>query len=96
MVPLAAISLRAHPRIERIESMSSLIMADTETRTPSKFQEVIREAGVAIDNIACSFRDGQLRISGHVRSYFEKQLAQEAIRNLPGLSLIQNDLKVRI
>lgn len=71
-------------------------MEDSKTRTPSKFHEVIREAGVAIDDLACIFRDGQLRLSGSVKSYFEKQLAQESVRNLPGLSLIQNELQVRI
>lgn len=38
--------------------------------------------------------DGKVKISGLVSTFFEKQMAQEAIRNLDGVDLIENDLEV--
>ena len=39
--------------------------------------------------------DGGLRLSGNVSSYFHKQMAQESLRDLPGITRIENLLEVR-
>jgi osmotically-inducible protein OsmY len=39
-------------------------------------------------------RDGRIVISGRVGSYFAKQMAQESIRSITGISAIENDLHV--
>ena len=36
----------------------------------------------------------RVELSGKVRSFFEKQMAQEAIRGIDGIELIKNDLEV--
>ena len=38
--------------------------------------------------------DGGLRLSGKVDSYFHKQMAQESLRDLPGITQIENLLEV--
>jgi osmotically-inducible protein OsmY len=38
---------------------------------------------------------GRLTLRGHVKSYFQKQLAQEALRNLEGVSQLENLLEVQ-
>ena len=38
--------------------------------------------------------DGGLRLSGKVDSYFHKQMAQESLRDLPGVTQIENLLEV--
>ena len=37
---------------------------------------------------------GRITLRGMVRSYFQKQMAQEAIRNLHGVDMICNELEV--
>ncbi len=38
--------------------------------------------------------DGEVRLHGHVGSFFEKQMAQEAVRQLDGVERIENLLEV--
>ena len=61
----------------------------------SKFELAIHDAGVSCNMLTCDFQNGYLTIRGAVKTYFEKQVAQEAVRQLPGVNLIQNELKVR-
>lgn len=44
--------------------------------------------------IKCRFRQGRLLLTGHVPSYYHKQLAQEVMRALPGVSRIINRVSV--
>jgi osmotically-inducible protein OsmY len=37
---------------------------------------------------------GVVSLSGRVKSFYEKQMAQEAIRNLQGIQNLQNELTV--
>ena len=48
----------------------------------------------AIHCIDCSFEQGRLRLSGKLRSFFHKQLAQEAVARLPGVIQVINDIEV--
>jgi osmotically-inducible protein OsmY len=38
--------------------------------------------------------NGRVVLNGSVKSYFEKQMAQEAVRNIDGVKEIQNELTV--
>jgi|ERR1700693_5124005 len=44
--------------------------------------------------IACEFHEGTLVLRGQVSSFYEKQLAQEAVRTLDGVEQIVNRLEV--
>lgn len=44
--------------------------------------------------VDCSCRRGLLILRGRVISYFQKQLAQETLRNLPGKRSILNEVEV--
>ena len=48
----------------------------------------------AIRQVGVEYREGMVVLSGNVRSFFHKQLAQEAVRLVPGSPEIQNDLVV--
>ena len=37
---------------------------------------------------------GKVILQGNVQSFFEKQMAQEALRRVQGIELIQNELEV--
>jgi osmotically-inducible protein OsmY len=39
--------------------------------------------------------EGKITIQGSVESYFEKQMAQEAVRHIEGIQSIENQLEVR-
>ena len=39
-------------------------------------------------------KQGQVVIQGTVNSYFEKQMAQEVLRNIEGVHSVQNELQV--
>ena len=38
--------------------------------------------------------DGEVTLRGTVSSYYQKQMAQETIRELDGVDVVKNDLKV--
>lgn len=44
--------------------------------------------------VFCSEEGGTVILQGRVRSYYQKQMAQEALRNLEGVQRIVNDLEV--
>ena len=43
-----------------------------------------------IRSIRCAFKDGVLRLDGRVHSFYQKQLAQAAVIDLPGVARIVN------
>jgi hypothetical protein len=44
--------------------------------------------------VDCSFAHGRLRLSGRLQSYFEKQLAQETVARISGVTDVVNDIDV--
>lgn len=45
-------------------------------------------------NLYFEANQGRVRLRGVVRSYFQKQMAQEAVRRVDGVSEILNDIEV--
>lgn len=45
--------------------------------------------------VAVQANAGTVRLEGTVHSYFEKQLAQEALRSIEGITAIENQLQVQ-
>ncbi len=48
----------------------------------------------AIQRLSCDFADGRVVLSGRVRSFFEKQVAQESIADVDGVDQIVNGVEV--
>lgn len=44
--------------------------------------------------VQCTFRDGRITLRGQVPSFYHKQLAQEALREVAHVSQIINNLEV--
>ncbi len=49
---------------------------------------------IAAREITCQYHSGVLVLDGRVQSYYEKQLAQEAVAGLEGVTLVVNRLEV--
>jgi osmotically-inducible protein OsmY len=47
-----------------------------------------------VQRIWCEIDDGRLFLRGQVPSFFYKQLAQEAVQNIAGVSQILNEIEV--
>jgi osmotically-inducible protein OsmY len=47
-----------------------------------------------MQRVAVTFESGTLVLQGHVPSYYLKQLAQETVQALPGISAVRNELQV--
>ncbi len=47
-----------------------------------------------LKTIDCSFRDGTMVLRGEVPSYYHKQLAQEALRDITHVTHVVNDIEV--
>lgn len=43
---------------------------------------------------SCEFRDGVLTLRGRATSYYNKQVAQEAVRELDGVAIVVNEIEV--
>jgi len=44
--------------------------------------------------VSCDFRGGVLFLRGQSKSYYEKQIAQEAARGVTGVARVVNDIDV--
>jgi osmotically-inducible protein OsmY len=47
-----------------------------------------------LTEVSCDWRDGILYLRGHTQSFYQKQLAQEAVRRLDGIETVVNEIKV--
>ena len=66
---------------------SSSIERNAEDRLRSR-------VNAAVNRMSCEFCDGVLYLRGRSSSYYQKQLAQEAVRSLDGVSQIVNQIRV--
>lgn len=57
-------------------------------------QAVDRHPHVRPHRLRYEANDGRVHIRGRVSSYFEKQMAQEALRSVAGIAAIENELEV--
>jgi osmotically-inducible protein OsmY len=58
-------------------------------------QERLRTAPyIFLRDVRCEYRHGLLIIRGQVESYYEKQLAQEAVARLEGVAQVVNEIEV--
>ena len=48
----------------------------------------------AIAGLSCEYRDGVLYLRGRSNSFYEKQMAQEAVRHIEGVSQVVNQIRV--
>ena len=49
---------------------------------------------VPMENLRFETADGRVTLSGNVRTFFQKQMAQEALRRVDGVEQIENLLQV--
>jgi osmotically-inducible protein OsmY len=47
-----------------------------------------------VHRVSCEYDDGVLVLRGRSRSYYEKQVAQEAVKRIKGVSRVVNQIKV--
>ncbi|RIK73253.1 MAG: hypothetical protein DCC68_25240 [Planctomycetota bacterium] len=73
------------PRLERLRARRVSAHAQCQTA-------LARRNG--LDNVSCHSVDGKVVISGKVRSFYLKQLAQEILRKIDGIGAIENRLEV--
>ena len=68
------------------------------TTTPALFDRVATalesSPHVPTGQVRVEMRAGNVVLKGHVDSFFQKQMAQEAIRRLDGVETIENLLQV--
>lgn len=53
-----------------------------------------RQLNTLVSNVACGFDDGVLHLQGRLATYYQKQLAQEAVLNIEGVERVVNDIRV--
>jgi osmotically-inducible protein OsmY len=49
---------------------------------------------LSFSDVRCEYRRGRLILHGRVESYYEKQLAQEAVARLQGVARVVNQIEV--
>lgn len=49
---------------------------------------------IFLRDVRCEYRQGLLILQGQVASYYEKQLAQEAVARLVGVAQVVNEIEV--
>ena len=66
---------------------------------PHEIDDLVQVAWARCPNLLgrdlkCFWEADRLVLRGAVRTYYQKQLAQEALRSIPGLTTIQNEIEV--
>ncbi len=82
--------------------MQSLLPSQPLTPEPLDSDALVQRLDSAIrgnphlggHQVFCFEEGGTVVLQGRVRSYFQKQMAQESLRNLEGVERIVNDLQV--
>jgi osmotically-inducible protein OsmY len=49
---------------------------------------------LSVRSVSCEFERGVLRLRGRLSSFYHKQLAQEAVARLPGVTEVVNEVAV--
>lgn len=58
-------------------------------------RRLTRSSYRSVRDVACEYHEGILVLRGHVSSFFLKQLAQEAVREVAGVDKVVNVIEVR-
>jgi osmotically-inducible protein OsmY len=81
--------------------LRKLVMQTMESTQPTKTMELTDLVGSALRRrmlgsrtLRFELRDGTVVLSGLVRSYYQKQLAQESVRDIDGVEAIENQIEV--
>ena len=58
-------------------------------------QELLRTSPYKpVRRVACAYQDGMLVLRGRLRTFFHKQLAQEAVARVDGVRQVVNEIEV--
>ena len=64
-------------------------------RVTKQAQELLRTSPYRpVRRVACAFHDGRLVLRGRLRTFFHKQLAQEAVARVDGVCQVVNEIEV--
>jgi osmotically-inducible protein OsmY len=71
------------------------VSASASKRIVAQARDVLQiRLDAASRQVACKYQDGVLLLQGHLSSFYEKQLAQESLRDLEGVERIVNKIEV--
>jgi hypothetical protein len=100
-LPLPGFKLRRLSTISLSTTEDSLPMLalpapqSSRCRVSEKARELLRSSPhAAVRGVACAFHDGQLILRGKLRTFFHKQIAQEAVSRLEGVCQVVNQIEV--
>ena len=68
--------------------------SDSADIAPLAQECLLASAYPTVRRLHCEYHEGILILKGSVTSYFQKQVAQEAVRKSPGVELIHNSVVV--
>lgn len=76
--------------------MSAMNVPATERESPGEMARKILESSAyhSIRKLSCTFRNGELTLSGELPSYHLKQVAQTAVQGIKGIHKIDNQIEV--
>jgi osmotically-inducible protein OsmY len=57
-------------------------------------RRLLKSSYPPVQRVSCDFHEGILVLRGHVSSFFHKQVAQEAVRDVAGVDKIVNVIEV--
>lgn len=75
--------------IKRSRALEEAILGEARQRLHARGYEELR-------SITCEYHEGMIILRGRLSSFYLKQLAQEAIRTQPGVTIIVNTTDVAV
>ena len=75
--------------IKRSRAIEEAILGEARQRLHARGYEELR-------SITCEYHEGMIILRGRLSSFYLKQLAQEAIRTQPGVTIIVNSTDVAV
>lgn len=72
----------------------TLTHPDSSTLIQTAEDRLRRRLDTAISDLSCDYRDGVLSLHGRSKTFYDKQRAQEAVRNVEGVSRVVNQINV--
>ena len=62
--------------------------------TQAAKDRLLRSPYMTVKRVSCEYDDGVLLLRGRLASFYQKQLAQEAVAGLPGVVHVVNETEV--
>lgn len=91
----AQLTSRIASMLREVAAERATVAAERSAKASVEAQTRLKKCGYPLlHNVGCETKDDVLYLTGRVPSFYLKQLAQTFVRDVPGIAVVVNNLRV--